>query len=99
MFVLANTLKAVAMVLGTVLDLYFWVVIVACILTWVHPDPYNPIVRTINALTEPVFVRVRRWLPFTYMSGLDFSPIVVLLALKLVENIVVQSLLQFAATL
>ncbi|MCR5813017.1 MAG: YggT family protein [Desulfovibrio sp.] len=97
MVVLANTLSAVAMVLRTVLDLYFWVVIVACILTWVNPDPYNPIVRTIRALTEPVFLKVRHWLPFTYTSGLDFSPIVVLLAIKLVENIIVQSLLQYAA--
>ena len=97
MVVLANTLSAVAMVLKTVLDLYFWVVIVACILTWVNPDPYNPIVRTIRALTEPVFVKIRHWLPFTYTSGLDFSPIVVLLAIKLVENIIVQSLLQYAA--
>ncbi|MBO4336137.1 MAG: YggT family protein [Desulfovibrio sp.] len=97
MVVLANTLSAVAMVLRTVLDLYFWVVIVACVLTWVNPDPYNPIVRTIRALTEPVFVKIRHWLPFTYTSGLDFSPIVVLLAIKLVENIIVQSLLQYAA--
>ncbi|MCR4666896.1 MAG: YggT family protein [Desulfovibrio sp.] len=99
MFVLANTLGAIAMVLKTVLDLYFWIVIVACLLTWVRPDPYNPIVRTLTALTEPVFLRVRRWLPFTYMSGIDFSPIVVILAIMLVENIVVQSLLQYANSL
>ncbi|MBR3664953.1 MAG: YggT family protein [Desulfovibrio sp.] len=99
MVVLANTLSAVAMVLRTVLDLYFWVVIVACVLTWVNPDPYNPIVRTIRALTEPVFIKIRHWLPFTYTSGLDFSPIVVLLVIKLVENIIVQSLLQYAAVM
>ena len=99
MVVLANTLSAVAMVLRTVLDLYFWVVLVACVLTWVNPDPYNPIVRTIRALTEPVFIKIRHWLPFTYTSGLDFSPIVVLLVIKLVENIIVQSLLQYAAVM
>ena len=97
MVVLANTLIAVANVLKVVFDLYFWIVIVACFLTWVNPDPYNTIVRTIRALTEPVFVRVRRWLPFTYTSGLDFSPIVVLLALELVEKIIVGSLLRYAA--
>ena len=99
MLVLANVLGAVAMVLKTVLDLYFWVVIVACILTWVNPDPYNPIVRTIRALTEPAFVLVRRWLPFTYTRGLDFSPIVVLLAIQLIDRIIVHSLIQYAATL
>ena len=97
MLVLANTLSAVAMILRTVLDLYFWVVIVACVLTWVNPDPYNPIVRTIRALTEPVFLKIRHWLPFTYTSGIDFSPIIVLLAIKLVDNIIVQSLIQYAA--
>lgn len=99
MYLIANTLGAVAMVMGIVLDLYFWVVIVACILTWVNPDPYNPIVRTLRTLTEPVFYRVRRWLPFTYTNGLDFSPIVVLLAIKLFENIIVRTLAQYAASL
>lgn len=99
MFVFANILGAVAMVLKTVLDLYFWVVIVACVLTWVNPDPYNPIVRTIRALTEPAFVWIRRVLPFTYMRGLDFSPLIVLLLIQLVEQIIVKSLIQFAQTL
>ena len=99
MFVLANILSAVAMVVQTVLDLYFWVVIIACVMTWVNPDPYNPIVRTLRTLTEPVFIRVRKWMPFTYTNGFDFSPIIVLLAIKLVDNIVVRSLLQFSVTL
>ena len=99
MFFVANILSAVGMVLSTVLDLYFIVVIIACVMTWFHPDPYNPIVRSIRAVTEPAFVFVRRTLPFTYTSGLDFSPIVILLAIKLVETIVVRTLLQFAASL
>lgn len=78
MFVLGNILFAVARVLDTLLTLYFWVVIISALLTWVRPDPYNPVVRTLNALTEPVLYRIRKWLPFTYISGLDLSPIVVL---------------------
>lgn len=77
MFVLGNILFAVARVLDTLLTLYFWVVIISALLTWVRPDPYNPVVRTLNALTEPVLYRIRKWLPFTYISGLDLSPIVV----------------------
>ena len=68
-------------------------------LTWVRPDPYNPIVRTLRALTEPVFYRVRKWLPFTYSSGMDFSPVVVLLAIELFNRIVITSLAQYAMTL
>ena len=99
MIVLANTLSAVALVLGSLLSLYFWIVIIAALLTWVRPDPYNPIVRTLRTLTEPVFYRVRKWLPFTYSSGMDFSPVVVLLAIELFNRIVVASLAQYAMTL
>ena len=99
MIVLANTLSAVALVLGSLLSLYFWIVIIAAVLTWVRPDPYNPIVRTLRALTEPVFYRVRKLLPFTYSSGMDFSPVVVLLAIELFNRIVIASLAQYAMTM
>lgn len=99
MIVVANTMSAIALVLGSLLSLYFWIVIIAAVLTWVRPDPYNPIVRTLRALTEPVFYRVRKWLPFTYSSGWDFSPVEVLLAIELFNRIVITSLAQYAMTL
>ena len=99
MIVVANTMSAIALVLGSLLSLYFWIVIIAAVLTWVRPDPYNPIVRTLRTLTEPVFYRVRKWLPFTYSSGMDFSPVVVLLVIELFNRIVVASLAQYAMTL
>ena len=99
MIVLANTLSAIALVLGSLLNIYFWIVVIAAVLTWVRPDPYNPIVRTLRLLTEPVFYRVRKWLPFTYTSGLDFSPVVVLLAIELINRIVIASLALYALAL
>lgn len=57
-----------------------------------NPDPYNPIVRTLKALTEPVLWRVRRYLPFTYVNGLDLSPVVILLALQFLDYIIVRNL-------
>ena len=99
MIVLANTLSAIALVLGSLLNIYFWIVIIAAVLTWVRPDPYNPIVRTLRLLTEPVFYRVRKWLPFTYTSGLDFSPVVVLLAIELNNRIEIATLAQYALAL
>ncbi len=99
MFVFANIVSAVAMLLNTLASLYFWIMLIAVLLTWVRPDPYNPIVRTLTALTEPVLYRVRKWLPFTYIGGLDLSPVVVLIALQLIESIVVRSLLQWSAML
>lgn len=97
MFVLGNILFGVAKVLDTLLSLYFWIVIIAVLLTWVRPDPYNPIVRTLNALTEPVFYRIRRLLPFTYINGLDLSPVVLLILIQLAQIVIVRSLFQFAA--
>ncbi len=89
----SNILGAVAMVLNILLDTYFWIVIIAAALTWIRPDPYNPIVRVLRSLTEPVFYRVRKWLPFTY----DFSPVVVIVAIWLINGIVVKTLAAFAA--
>ena len=99
MFILANLLSAVAMVLGAILEFYFWVVIIAAVLTWFSPDPYNPIVRILRSLTEPVFYRLRKWLPFLNISGLDLSPIVVLLLIKFIQVGVLSSLAEYAAVL
>lgn len=99
MFVLGNVLFAIARVLDTLLSLYFWIVIIAALLSWVRPDPYNPIVRTLSSLTEPVLYRIRKHLQFTYISGLDLSPIVVLIVIQLIQSIVVRSLFQYAAML
>lgn len=99
MFVFANFLQAIASVLNMVLTLYFWIVIISALLSWVNPDPYNPIVRILRNLTQPVFERVRRWLPFVMIGGLDLSPIVVLLVIQFVKIFLVQSLFQMAGTM
>lgn len=96
MIVLSNTLSAIASILGVLLNLYFWIVVIAALITWVQPNPGNPIVSILRRLTEPVFYRVRKWLPFTYTTGIDFSPIIVLLAIELLNRIVVRSLAQYA---
>lgn len=99
MIIFSNTLSAIAIVVGSLLKIYFWVVVISALLSWVRPDPYNPIVRTLRTLTEPVYFRVRKLLPFTYASGIDFSPLIVLLTIELVDRIVVNSMLQYAMTM
>ena len=94
MFVFANILEAIIYIVDTLLTIYSFVVIVACLISWVNPDPYNPIVRILRNLTEPVLWRIRKYLPFTYVSGLDLSPVVLLLAIQLIRMIVVKSLMQ-----
>jgi YggT family protein len=80
---------AIAMVLDYLLTFYWWIVIIAVLLTWVNPDPYNPIVRFLRGVTEPVFYQIRRRLPFVVVSGIDLSPIVVLVLIRVVRMIVV----------
>jgi len=95
MFVLGYFLQAVAGMLDIVLTLAMVVVIARAILSWVSPDPYNPIVRIINQLSEPILFPVRRRVP--YFSGIDFSPIIVLLIIFFLDEFVVNSLYRIAA--
>ena len=80
MFILGNLLSATAQVLSIVLKLYMWIIIIRALLSWVNPDPYNPIVQFLYSITEPVLYRVRQLIPMSGM-GIDFAPIVVLLAI------------------
>lgn len=96
MFIIANLIKALAFIFDSILSIYFWIVIISAILSWVRPDPYNPIVRVIYSLTEPVFYRIRKWIPFVFIGGLDLSPIVVLLAIQFLKIFLVQSLYQLS---
>jgi YggT family protein len=96
MFVISNFLVAIAKILDIGLTLYMWVIIGRAIISWVNPDPYNPIVRFLNAVTEPVLYPIRRRLPLS-LGGIDFSPIIVILAIIFLQSFVVQSLIQMAA--
>jgi YggT family protein len=96
MFVISNFLVAIAKILDIGLTLYMWVIIGRAIISWVNPDPYNPIVRFLNAVTEPVLYPIRRRLPLS-LGGIDFSPIIVILAIIFIQSFVVQSLIQMAA--
>ena len=97
MEIIGNFFSAVAFLVNTVLKLYYWVIIVAALLSWVRPDPYNPIVRFLRAVTDPVFYRVRRWLPFLVIGGIDLTPIVVLLAVEFLRMFLVPTLYGFGA--
>ncbi len=80
-------LRAFADIFHFVLHAYSMVVLVAVLLTWVNPDPYNPIVRFLRGVTEPVLYRIRRAMPFVVISGIDLSPIVLLLALHFAQAV------------
>ena len=98
MFVISNLLIAVAKVVDLALTIFMWIVIARAILSWVSPDPYNPIVRFINNVTEPVLYQIRKRIPLNF-GGIDFSPVLVLLAVIFLQRFVVASLYELAQTL
>ncbi len=93
MFVAGNLLSAVATVLDMVLEFYKWVVIIAVLLSWVNPDPYNPIVQFLRKVTEPVFSPIRRVMG-RYGFGIDLSPLIVIIVIIFLQQFLVPSLRQ-----
>jgi len=98
MFVIANFLAGVARVLDLGLQIYLWMIIARVVLSWVSPDPYNPIVRVLYRSTDPILYWVRRKVPISF-GGIDFSPMLVILAIVFLQSFLVQTLRQLAATL
>ncbi len=94
---LSNFLLAIAKLLNFALSAYIWIVIGRAVISWVNADPYNPIVRFLVQVTEPLLVRIRRVLPI--MGGLDLSPMVLILAIVFLQSFLVPTLQQIAMSL
>ena len=94
MFVAGNVLTAVATILDDVLWLYMWVIIARALISWVNPDPWNPIVQFLDRATEPVLAPIRRWIG--WRMGMDLSPLIVILVITFLQIAVVQSLKELA---
>jgi YggT family protein len=98
MFILGNFLSALASVLNILLSTYMWIVIIRALISWVNPDPYNPIVRFLHAATDPLLYRIRRLLPLDF-GGVDFSPILVIAGIIFLQTFLVQSLVDLSMQL
>ena len=96
--VLSNFISALADLVYYVLNAYLIIIIARAVLSWVSPDPYNPLVRFVHGVTEPVLRPIRERLP-TIAMGLDLSPMVVLLAIYFLQSFLVGSLHDLAASL
>jgi YggT family protein len=89
MFVIANLLISLARVADILLTIYMYMIIGRAIISWVNPDPYNPIVNFLNRATEPVLARIRSKIP--YMGGFDLSPMIVILAIFFLQNFLIRT--------
>lgn len=98
MFVAGNLILALANLIHLVLQAYFWIIIARAILSWVNPDPFNPIVRFLYRVTEPVLRPIRHRLP-AFSMGIDLSPMIVILAIYVLDSFLVNSLRDLALSL
>jgi len=96
MSVFGNLIIVVANVIDIGFTVYIWIIIIRALISWVSPNPYNPIVRFLYRATEPVLGRVRRWLPIGGM-GIDFSPLIVILVIYFLRIFLVRILIQLAS--
>jgi YggT family protein len=95
MFALKNLIEALASILNLGLTIYLWLIIARALLSWVNPDPYNPIVRFLYNVTEPVLGWVRRRVPLIF-GGLDLTPLLVLLAIIFLQRFLITTLFDLA---
>lgn len=98
MFVVNNFVMAIAQLLNFLLTAYMWIIIGRAVISWVNADPYNPIVRFLYEATEPVLSRIRKMLPMS-LGGIDFSPMILIMAIMFLQSFLVQTLKQLAVSM
>ncbi|MDP2268927.1 MAG: YggT family protein [Deltaproteobacteria bacterium] len=95
MFIVGNFIAAIAKIIDMGLTLYMWIIIGRALISWVNPDPYNPIVQFLHRVTEPVMAPVRRWMPLRNM-GIDISPIIAIAAIFFLQSFLLKSMIELA---
>jgi YggT family protein len=95
MFIASNLLSALATILDIALTAYMWIIIIRAIISWVNPDPWNPIVQFLYRATDPVLRQIQRMLPMRGW-GIDFSPLIAILAIIFIQKFLVASLSDLA---
>ncbi len=93
MFILANLISALAGILNIGLTVYWWLIIIRALISWVNPDPFNPIVQFLYNVTEPVLYPIRKLLPFSMKLGIDISPVIAFLIIYFLQKFLVATLL------
>ena len=91
MFIFGNIILGIARVLDVVLNIYMWVIIIRALISWVSPDPYNPIVQILTKMTEPVLRPIRKLVP-PHKVGVDLSPLIAVLAVVFLQYALIDTL-------
>lgn len=97
MYVLAHPLLAMVSILSGLLTLYTWILLISALLSWVNPDPHNPIVRILRQITEPAYRAVRPYVP--YVGSIDLAPIAVIVGILFIQRGILPIIQSFALNL
>lgn len=97
MFIIGNFLIGLGQIIGTAIHIYVFIIVVAALISWVNPDPFNPIVRFLYGVTDPILRPIRRFIPLA--GGIDVSPIVAILLLEFARYFIVSSLIELGMRL
>lgn len=96
MFVISNLISTLANILDVILNILYWLILIRAIISWVNPDPLNPIVQFLYKSTEPFLEPIRRVIPF-WKIGIDISPIIAFLIILFARGFLIRTLLDIAA--
>ena len=98
MSTIGNIIAGLGGIVHSLITIYMWVVIIAALLTWVRPDPTNPIVQLLYRLTEPAYTLLRRYVP-TVFNGIDLAPLIIIIGLQVIDVIFVRLVYALAGAL
>ena len=99
MFILSNFLVAAARILDIGLTILYWLILIRALISWVSPNPYNPIVQFLYKTTEPILYPIRKILPLGLRFGIDISPIIAFFAIMFLKSFLVRTLINLAIRL
>lgn len=87
MSIVMELISGLLMILNNLILVYMWIIIIAALLSWVKPDPYNPVVQLLYRLTQPAYTLVRRYIP-TMFNGIDLAPLVIIISLQVIQVLI-----------
>ena len=93
MFAIGDLIIAIATILNVLLNIYKWIIIIAALITWVRPDPYNPIVRFLYSVTDPALRPIRRIIGYR-LGPVDISPLIVIIVIIFVQSFLIKTLMK-----
>ncbi len=99
MFIISNFIFALAKILDITLTVFWWLIIIRALISWVNPDPYNPIVQFLYKTTEPILYPIRKILPLDFKIGIDISPLIAFLVIVFLRIFLVRTLFDLASQL